>query len=145
LVKAVTFDGVRVRGRVSATPVRIRSGAAATAHACERVERDRCALAPGSSAPPVAAAVADLSRSTLWAGLRPGDPVQVDGTRLRGASWHFVAHVTNRETGETWVEVVGGRAGDRSVRSFRPDQLYAPSARPGHDLSLADAPGLPLA
>jgi hypothetical protein len=92
----------------------------------------------------LAVAVADLSRSTRWAGLRPGDPVQVDGTRLRGASWHFVAHVTNRETGETWVEVVGGRAGDRSVRSFRPDQLYAPTARPGHDLSLADAPGLPL-
>jgi len=55
-----------------------------------------------------------------------------------------VAHVTNGETGETWVEVVGGRVGDRSVRSFRPDQLYAPSARPGHDPSLADAPGLPL-
>jgi len=55
-----------------------------------------------------------------------------------------VAHVTNSETGETWVEVVGGRAGDRSVRSFRPGQLYAPKARPGRDLSLADAPGLPL-
>jgi len=92
----------------------------------------------------VAVTVADLRRSTRWAGLRPGDPVQVDGTRLRGASWQFVAHVTNGETGETWVEVVGGRAGDRSVRSFRPDQLYSPSARPGHDPSLADAPGLPL-
>jgi hypothetical protein len=88
--------------------------------------------------------VADLRRSTRWAGLRPGDPVQVEGTRLRGASWAFVAHVTNGETGEAWVEVVGGRAGDRSVRSFRPDQLYAPSARPGRDPSLAEAPGLPL-
>jgi len=65
----------------------------------------------------------------------------VEGTRLRGASWEFVAHVTNGETGETWVEVVGGRTGDRSVRSFRPDQ---PSARPGYDPSLAEAPGLPL-
>jgi hypothetical protein len=88
--------------------------------------------------------MADLRRATSWAGLRPGDPVQVEGTRLRGASWQFVAHVTNGETGETWVEVVGGRAGDRAVRSFRPDQLYAASARPGHDPSLADAPGLPL-
>ncbi len=61
-----------------------------------------------------------------------------------GASWAFVAHVTNGETGEEWVEVVGGRAGDRAVRSFRPDQLYAASARPGRDPSLADAPGLPL-
>ena len=55
--------------------------------------------------------MADLRRSTRWAGLRPGDPVQVDGTRLRGASWQFVAHVTNGETGDQWVEVVGGRAG----------------------------------
>ena len=88
--------------------------------------------------------MADLRRTTQWAGLRPGDPVQVEGTRLRRASWAFVAHVTNDETGEAWVEVVGGRAGDRAVRSFRPDQLYAPAARPGRDPSLADAPGLPL-
>ncbi len=70
--------------------------------------------------------------------------MQVEGTRLRGATWEFVAHVKNGETGEEWVEVVGGRAGDRAVRSFRPQQLYSPTARPGHDLSLADAPGLPL-
>jgi hypothetical protein len=88
--------------------------------------------------------VADLRRATQWAGLRAGDPVQVDGTRLRGASWSFVAHVTNGDTGEAWVEVVGGRGGDRAVRSFRPDQVYATSARPGRDPSLAEAPGLPL-
>ncbi len=88
--------------------------------------------------------VADLCRKTSWAGLRPGDPVQVHGTRIRGAVWEFVAHVTNEDTGEAWVEVVGGRSGDRAVRSFRPDQLYAASARPGKDPSLADAPGLPL-
>ena len=93
---------------------------------------------------PTFASVAELRRTTRWAGLRPGDAVQVVGTRLRGASWEFVAHVTNEETGEVWVEVVGGRAGDRAVRSFRPDQLYTSSARPGHDPSLADAPGLPL-
>ena len=58
--------------------------------------------------------MADLRRSKRWAGLQPGDPVQVDGTRLRGASWEFVAHITNGETGEVWVEVVGGRAGDRA-------------------------------
>jgi hypothetical protein len=88
--------------------------------------------------------MAELRRTTQWAGLHPGDSVQVQGTRLRGATWSFVAYVTNGETGEAWVEVVGGRAGDRAVRSFRPDQLYAPSARPGRDPSLADAPGLPL-
>jgi len=85
-----------------------------------------------------------LHRNTRWAGLRPGDPVLVTGTRLRGASWSFVAQVANAETGEVWVEVVGGRSGDRAVRSFRPDQIYAASAKPGRDPSLADAPGLPL-
>lgn len=87
---------------------------------------------------------ADLRRSLRWAGLRPGDAVLVTGTRIRGASWSFVAHVANVETGEEWIEVVGGRAGDRAVRSFRTDQLYAASARPGRDPSLAEAPGLPL-
>jgi hypothetical protein len=87
---------------------------------------------------------ADLKRTTGWAGLRPGDPVRVEGTRLPGASWTFVAHVVNAATGEEWVEVVGGRSGDRAVRSFRPDQLYAASSRPGRDPSLAVAPGLPL-
>jgi hypothetical protein len=89
-------------------------------------------------------APADLKRTPRWAGVRAGDPVLVTGTRLRGAAWSFVAHVANAETGEEWIEVVGGRAGDRAVRSFRLDQVYAPSARPGRDPSLADAPGLPL-
>ena len=90
-------------------------------------------------------APSDLQRNTSWAGLAPGDPVVVDGVRMRGASWSFLAQVANTETGEVWVEVVGGRAGDRAVRSFRPDQIYAASAKPGRDPSLADAPGLPLA
>jgi hypothetical protein len=90
-------------------------------------------------------APSDLHRNTRWAGLRPGDPVVVSGTRMRGASWSFVAQVANAETGEVWVEVVGGRSGDRAVRSFRPDQIYAASAKPGRDPSLADAPGMPLA
>ncbi len=89
--------------------------------------------------------MSELERTTRWAGLTPGDPVQVVGTRLRGASWSFVAHVANAQTGEEWVEVVGGRSGDRAVRSFRTDQLYPVAARPGRDPSFADAPGLPLA
>ena len=81
--------------------------------------------------------MADLRRNKRWAGLRPGDPVQVDGTRLRGASWEFVAHITNGETGEVWVEVVGGRAGDRAVRSvpagpaLRADGPAGPRPLPG--------------
>ena len=66
-------------------------------HPPEKVEMERCSPVPSD------ADVADLRRSTRWAGLRPGDPVQVDGTRLRGASWEFVAHVTNGETGLRWL------------------------------------------
>lgn len=86
---------------------------------------------------------ADLRRCTRWAGLQAGDPVRVAGA-TRNSSWFFVAHVANAATGEEWVEVVGGRSGDRAVRSFRTELIYAPSARPGRDPSLAEAPGLPL-
>ena len=54
-------------------------------------------------------APSDLRRNTRWAGLAPGDPVVVTGTRMRGASWSFVAQVINAVTGEAWVEVEGGR------------------------------------
>ena len=60
--------------------------------------------------------VADLRRSTRWAGLRPGDPVQVTapptwrGLGVRGPRHHG-------ETGDEWVEVVGGRAGTALARS----------------------------
>ncbi len=89
-----------------------------------------------------------LARATTWAGLRAGDPVAVTGTRLRSATWSFVAHVRNTQTGDQWVEVVGGKPGDRKLRSFRPEQVFPPSARPGAagkgPASLADAPQLPL-
>lgn len=87
-----------------------------------------------------------LARSETWAGLRPGDPVEVEGTRLRSATWSFVAHVQNTATGDEWIEVVGGRSGDRNVRSFRPDQVYPPRAarKAARAPSLAEAPQLPL-
>lgn len=90
-----------------------------------------------------------LARTTTWAGLQAGDPVAVTGTRLRSATWAFVAHVRNTETGDEWVEVIGGRPGDRKLRSFRPDQVFPPTgARPGAAgkgaASLADAPQLPF-
>lgn len=96
----------------------------------------------------------DLQRRTRWAGLVPGDPVQVIGTRIRGAAWTFMAYVVNTESKEEWVEVVGGRAGDRKIRSFGPDRIFAVTKRsksrtsPNRaiegQLSLADAPQLPL-
>jgi hypothetical protein len=88
-----------------------------------------------------------LERSTTWAGLQAGDPVEVEGTRLRAAHWTFLAHVRNGDTGEEWVEVVGGRQGDRKLRSFRPEQVYAPRGRRAgarRAASLAEAPQLPF-
>lgn len=92
------------------------------------------------------AAGAHLVRSSTWAGLRTGAPVEVAGVRGRASTWTFLAHVHNERTGEEWVEVVGGRPGSRAVRSFRPEQIFSPSGRPqaGARPSLAEAPQLPL-
>lgn len=65
---------------------------------------------------------------------------------MRAASWAFLAHVRNTRSGEEWVEVVGGRGGDRAVRSFPPGQVFPPDG-PGSRSdgpSLADAPRLPF-
>lgn len=92
--------------------------------------------------------VGHLARATTWSGIRAGDPVVVEGTRLRAATWAFVAHVTNTESGDEWVEVVGGRPGDRKLRSFRPEQVFPPQGRGAGrgrgPASLADAPQLPF-
>jgi hypothetical protein len=89
----------------------------------------------------------NLHRVSTWAGLRKGDTVEVTGTRLRSAKWEFVAHVRNVVTGEEWVEVVGGKPGDRNLRSFSPERVFAPTKKRGRGSarsSLADAPRLPL-
>jgi len=89
----------------------------------------------------------NFQRASTWAGLRKGDTVEVTGTRLRSAKWEFVAHVRNVVTAEEWVEVVGGKPGDRNLRSFSPDRVFAPTKKRGRDgyrSSLADAPRLPL-
>jgi hypothetical protein len=89
----------------------------------------------------------NLERAVTWAGLRPGDPVDVKGPAIRGATWAFVAFVRNTRTGAEWVEVVGGKAGDRMIRSFPPERVFPPVAGRGRGAapaSLADAPQLPL-
>ncbi len=90
-----------------------------------------------------------LQRTPSWAGLRPGDAVTVDagGVGMRAASWEFVAHVRSSDTGDEWIEVVGGKRGDRKVRSFPPESVYPPHARPGAATappSLAQGPRLPF-
>lgn len=88
----------------------------------------------------VARGTGHLVRSERWAGLRPGDAVEVAGSR-RGSAWTYLAHVRNTANGEEWVEVVGGRPGARDLRSFRMEQIHAPGVK---GPSLAVAPKLPF-
>ncbi len=79
--------------------------------------------------------------------MRRGEAVEVIDTGLRSAKWEFVAHVRNLVTGDEWIEVVGGKQGDRVLRSFRPERVFAPAhkqGRRGPRSSLADEPRLPL-
>lgn len=89
---------------------------------------------------------ARLVRRRSWAGLAEGDPVDVGGEARRGASYAFVAHVRNTRTGEEWVEVVGGRGGRRTLRSFVPERIYPAGGLAGRRRvpPLASAPRLPL-
>jgi hypothetical protein len=96
-----------------------------------------------------------LERSETWNGLRCGDPVIVSGLRIRGAQWQFRARVVNTNNGTESIEVIGGRKGERTIRSFGPDRIFAvvgrrvrggdPDRSVQGQLSLADAPQLPLA
>jgi hypothetical protein len=73
--------------------------------------------------------------------------VVVDGVKERRQSWVFVAHVTNTQTNEEWVEVRGGRSGEAKGRSFRPHVIFPSTAKKGSRIvgqSLVDAPQLPF-
>ena len=88
-----------------------------------------------------------LLRSTKWAGLCTGDAVVVSGVKERRHSWVFVAHVTNTQTSEEWVEVRGGRSGEAKGRSFRPEVIFPAAAKKGGRIvgqSLASAPQFQL-
>jgi hypothetical protein len=85
-----------------------------------------------------------LKRSEAWNGLKPGDPVEIVGPALRGATWTFRAHLHNVENGAESVEVLGGRPGDHRVRSFLPGQVFPTGARKTGKPSLETAPQLPL-
>jgi hypothetical protein len=115
----------------------------------------RARSTPRSSARRAAVEASDhLERSEAWHGLRAGDPVVVSGLRIRGAEWEFRAHVLNRRNGTESIEVIGGRPGDRHVRSFEPHRIFAVTAsgKSGRSAesaiagqpSLAEAPRLPL-
>ena len=89
----------------------------------------------------------------MWNGLRAGDRVVVSGLSMRGATWEFRAHVVNKHNGTESVEVIGGRPGDRTIRSFGPERIFAATGKRTRtsaaravsgQLSLAEAPQLPL-
>jgi len=78
--------------------------------------------------------------------------VVVSGLSMRGATWEFRAYVRNAHNGTESIEVVGGRPGDRTIRSFGPERIFAAKGRKrtatttatAGELSLAEAPQLPL-
>ena len=99
------------------------------------------------------AASEHLERAESLNGLRGGDAVVVAGVPIRGATWQFRAHVLNRHNGTESIEVIGGRPGDRTIRSFAVDRIYATTKKGSKkagdraiagQLSLADAPQLPF-
>jgi hypothetical protein len=95
----------------------------------------------------IVATTGNRERTTLWCGLRPGDPVIVNSDKELRKSWVFVAHVRNVVSNEEWVEVRGGRAGEHQTRSFRCDLIFPASAKKNGKVrgpSLAQAPQLNL-
>lgn len=76
----------------------------------------------------------------------------VSGLAMRDATWEFRAHVVNTHNGTESVEVVGGRPGDRTIRTFGPERIYAAKGKrsmnwakaAAGELPLAEAPQLPL-
>ena len=85
-----------------------------------------------------------LERAEAWNGLKPGDPVEIEGPALRSASWTFRAYVKNSQNGAESVEVLGGRPGEHRVRSFLPGQVFPAGAKKTGKPSLEEAPQLPL-
>lgn len=68
-----------------------------------------------------------FERVTAWGPFDPGMSVRVAGQSR--SHFSFLAHVTNTETGEEWIEVVGGKAG-RSMRRAFPVEAVKPLRLP---------------
>jgi hypothetical protein len=72
-----------------------------------------------------------LARTTLWQGLQPHDAIRVKGKPGQRRRYEFLAFVQNTETGECFIEVLGGRlerdgSYQRNVRMFPPELCSAP-------------------
>lgn len=71
----------------------------------------------------------------------------VNSDKERRGTYQFVCFVRNVATGDEWVEVRGGRAGELKDRSFRPELIYPAAARKGTKLigaPILNAPQLPF-
>lgn len=84
-----------------------------------------------------------VKRTVHWAGLKAGDRVEIDDPRCARGTFEFVAFVEHLGNQSSWIEVVGGRRGDRKLWSFRPEQVFR-VGRKGRGASLLDEPQLPL-
>lgn len=77
-----------------------------------------------------------LVRMTSWQGLQPHDEIRVKGKPGQRSRYEFLAFVQNVESGECFVEVLGGRVGrdgttQRNVRMFPPERCSRPPRRRG--------------
>ena len=60
-----------------------------------------------------------FARATAWGPFDSGMAVRVLGQPR--SQFVFLAHVTNTDSGEEWIEVIGGRSGQSLRRSFATD------------------------
>ncbi len=72
-----------------------------------------------------------LARTTIWQGLQPHDAIRVKGKPGQRRRYEFLAFVQNTETGECFIEVLGGRlerdgSYQRNIRMFPPGLCSAP-------------------
>lgn len=73
-------------------------------------------------------------RTTSWLGLSPHDEIRVKGKPGQRRRYEFLAFVQNVTSGESFVEVLGGRVGrdgstQKNVRMFPPERCFAPPRR----------------
>jgi hypothetical protein len=92
-----------------------------------------------------------VQRVEIWRGMRPHDEIRVRGKPGQRRRYEFLAFIVNDGTGESYIEVIGGRVGrdgsvQRNLRVFPPERCVPPPRRrrrvdpdrSGTQLSFAD-------
>lgn len=86
---------------------------------------------PPPPAPPVTLApdATQAYRLHEWNGIKSGQYVNVRGVGIKpGMRFYFVAFV-RAESGDTFVEAIGGKRGKANMRYFHPDNVSAIPAK----------------